>query len=347
MPVGIGLALALAVLILFSFRTGTSGSFEFGTTLRGILAAMGLGEPVEQQAIVELRLWRTLVAVGVGAALALSGALLQGLFRNSLASPSVIGVTAGASLGASIAILIVGGYGSDVLFEYSTWLAPYLVTLFAFIGAFGVATVVTSVASSGGRLSVPTLLLTGVAINVCLGSVIAAIQSLVLVDSYGIAQALIMWTFGSLTDRPTYHVPLIWSCLALAAAVIPFVAVELDLFAGGEDDAQSLGVNTSRVKLLVLMAASIAAAGAVAAAGPIAFIGLVVPHLLRLLTGPSHRSLLILSVLGGAVFLLGADYANRLFLGPARLQPGVVMSLFGGPLFLYLLLRGRKEMQTW
>ena len=135
--------------------------------------------------------------------------------------------------------------------------------------------------------------------------------------------------------------------LTLAAAAIPFTARELDLFGGGEEDAEAMGVNTTRVKLLAIGAAALAASCAVAVAGPIAFVGLVVPHVLRLSCGTSHRRLLPLSLLGGAVLMLGADYLNRGLLSQADLQPGVLMSLIGGPLFLFLLVRGRTELATW
>ncbi|TDJ71724.1 MAG: iron ABC transporter permease [Planctomycetota bacterium] len=349
LPVGCALTVLLGVLIVASAHVGSTGTYDFRTTLRGILALCGLAEPIpgSVQTIIEVRLWRTLVAVGVGGALAYSGALLQGVFRNGLASPAVLGITSGASLGAAIAILLVGGYGSTLFLEYASGLAPILVTTFGFIGALGVAALVTGIASTGGRVSVPTLLLVGIAVNVCLAGILAAIQSLVLVDKFEIAKAIFAWTFGNLTDRSPYQVGLIAAGVGLAALVMPFVAVELDLFAGGEEDAEALGVNTLRVKLLALSAAALAAASAVAAAGQIAFVGLVVPHLVRLLTGTSHRSLLPLSLIGGAVFLLGADLAQRLLLGSAALRPGVLMSLVGGPFFLLLLLTMRKEMRTW
>lgn len=312
-----------------------------------MLASFGLAEPLERgtQAIVELRLWRVLTTIGVGAALAYSGALLQGLFRNGLASPSVLGITSGASLGATIAVLLVGGYGPLVM-SPSVGLTPVLVTGFGFGGALGVALLVASLASGGGRISVPTLLLVGIAMNLCLGGFMAAIQSLTLQD-FEVSRAILAWTFGNLDDRSGFHVGILWGGLLLAAAATPFVAVELDLFAGGEEDAEALGVDTVRVKLLTLIAAALAAAVAVGVAGQIAFVGLLVPHILRLLVGTSHRWLLPLCLLGGPVFLLGADVLQRLVLGDAPLQPGVVMSLVGGPFFLFLLVRSRQELRSW
>lgn len=349
-PLALGLVLGALLLAIasVSVRIGSTGVVDFGTAWQAVCAAVGLGEPTAgtTQTIVELHLWRTLVATGVGAGLALAGALLQGVFRNGLASPAIIGVTSGAGLGASLAILILGGYGSGILVEAVSGNASYMVTGMAFAGAIGVCLIVTALATTGGRISVPTLLLTGVALNLLAGGLLAAIQSFALQDVY-VAQAILTWTFGTLDDRYPYHVAVVWGGLAAAAAVIPFVAVELDLFAGGEDDAQSLGVHPMRVKLLSLAAAALAAAVAVAAAGQIAFVGLVVPHLLRLLSGASHRSLLPLCLVGGPVFLLGCDVLQRWLLRDAALQPGVLMSLLGGPFFIYLLFRNRAVLRGW
>ncbi len=342
------LALLLAALVVQSVRTGPLGAHPLSVSARGVLASLGVAQELDGslQSIVEIRLRRTLVALGVGAALAYSGALLQGLFRNGLASPSVLGITSGAAFGASLAILVLGGYGPAIVAAQSAGLAPVLVTAFGFCGALAVALLVATIATTGGRISVPTLLLVGVAINMCLGGLMAAVQSLTLAD-FEISRAILAWTFGTLDDRSPAQVNLLWVGLALAATIIPFVGLELDLFAGGEDDAEALGVNAGRVKLLVLVAAALAASVAVAVAGQIAFVGLVVPHVLRLLSGTSNRALLPLTLVGGPVFLLGADVIQHALLGNAMLQPGVMMSMVGGPLFLALLVRSRREMRTW
>jgi iron complex transport system permease protein len=288
-----------------------------------------------------------LVTVGVGAGLSLSGALLQGVFRNGLASPSILGISSGAMVGASVAVLVIGGYGPGGLAERAAGVAPLVVSGLGFAGALATALLVTVLATRSGRVSVPTLLLVGIAINACLGGVLAAIQSLTLREDFEVARAIFSWTFGSLSDRSGVHAAIVWSGVALAALSIPFVALELDLFAAGEDDAHGLGVDTARVKLLALGAASLAAGVAVAVAGQIAFVGLVVPHLLRLVTGASHKSLLPLCLVGGPVLLLGADLVQRSLLADAALQPGVTMSLIGGPFFLLLLVRNRGAIRSW
>lgn len=345
---GIVLAVALVLLVVLNVSQGTTGTRGLDSIVRAIGALLGLADPLEaaQQTIVELRIWRALTAVGVGAALALSGALLQGVFRNELASPSILGITAGASLGASIAIVLVAGYGPAFELIGDASFAPVWVSLFTFAGGVGSAFLVATLATTRGRVSVPTLLLIGVAVNSCAAGLIAAIQSLSLTDA-DVGRAVISWTFGNLDDRSPAHALTILGGVALAASVLPFVTVELDLFAGGEDDAAALGVDTQRVKLLALLAAALTAATAVAVAGAISFLGLIVPHLLRLVTGSSHRSLLPLCLLAGPVFLLGTDTLQRAILGQAALQPGVMMSLVGGPFFLVLLVRHRDRMRAW
>lgn len=339
----------LSGLAIASVHVGSTGVHDSRTTLQGFLGLLGLSDGLAagQQMIVELRVWRTLVAALVGASLALSGALLQGVFRNDLASPAILGLSSGAGLGASVAILIIGGYGPLTLVRSASSAAPLFVTAAAFLGSAGVTALVVALATTGGRISVPTLLLVGIAINAVAAGSIAAIQSFAVRD-FEVARAMMVWSFGTLDDRQAIHALFSAGALALSASVLPFVSTELDLFAAGEEDALALGVDTARVKLLALVAAALAASVAVSVAGQIAFVGLVVPHLLRLLFGRSHKHLLGMSMLGGAVFLLGADVLQRACFGTsAQLQPGVAMSLIGGPFFLFLLVRNRERIQGW
>lgn len=342
------LGAALIALAACSLLQGSSGQVGARGVARWLLAPLGLAEPLDgiDHAIVGLRLWRTLVTIGVGAALALSGGLLQGVFRNALASPAVLGLTGGASLFVALALLGLGGAAPSLMIAGAAGSAPLVLTLAALVGSLATAALVTVLATSGGRVSVPTLLLVGVAVNAFVAGALNAVLAFSLRD-FALMRAILSWSFGTLSDRAPYHVALVFGGLALAAAAIPFVARELDLFGGGEDDAQALGVHPARTKLLALCAASCAAATAVAAAGQIAFVGLVVPHLVRLTTGTSHRTLLPLCLLGGPVLLLGIDVAQRALLGPAALQPGVMTSLVGGPFFLFLLVRQRKELRAW
>lgn len=342
------LAVALAGIALQSLRLGSTGAFALNEVAQGLGATLGWTEalPGPGQTILELHLFRTLVAIAVGASLALSGGLMQGLFRNALASPSIVGVSPGASLGAALAILVLGGYGLTLPSELPSPVVQLLVPAAAFAGGLGAVLLATTLATSNGRLSVPTLLLTGLALNATVGGLLQAVQSFVLSD-FDLGRAIYAWGFGTLDARSGWHAGVVWSGLLLAAAVVPFVATELDLLAGGEDDAAGLGVNVRRTKTIVLTAAALAAAAAISVSGQIAFVGLVVPHLLRLVVGTSHRTLLPLCLLGGPTFLLGADVAQRWAFGASTLQPGVMMSLVGGPFFLFLLVRQRGSLLSW
>jgi len=336
------------ILTVLSIRSGWTGTYSTGDLLRGAGACFGLAEPLDgaAQHILRLRLWRALTAGAVGASLALAGGYLQGMFRNGLASPSVVGVTAGSVLGASIAIALIGGFGANLVSLRAGLLSPALVTGFAFLGAVGVTFLVVSLASTGGRISIPTLLLAGIAMNTLIAGLLAALQSLTLKD-YEVSRAILAWTFGTLDDRSGWQVVLVWTGLVAAAGVVPFVAFELDLFAGGEEDAHALGVNVARVKLLVLLAAAVATSAAVSVAGQIAFVGLVVPHVVRMSCGTSHRRVLPLSLLSGAVFLLACDLLQRRVFPDTGLRPGVLMSLIGGPLFIVLLVKNRRLLTSW
>ncbi len=346
---GVALLLGLVALGFLSVRSGWTGTFSAAEVLRGTLASVGLAEPLaegNQQTILRLRLVRAVCAALVGGSLALAGAYLQGLFRNGLASPSVVGVTAGSVLGASVAIALLGGWGSQLVPPSSSLFTPALVTLFALAGALLVTWTVVALASTGRRLSVPTLLLAGIAMNTLVGGVLAALQSFTLKDGE-VSRAILAWTFGTLDDRTGWQVSLVALAALGSIAVIPFVALELDLFAGGEEDAEALGVDVQRTKFLVLLAATLATAASVSVVGQIPFVGLVVPHVVRGLVGARHRLVLPLSLLVGAVFLLGSDVARATWLADSGLRPGVLMSLVGGPFFLFLLVRNRRSLATW
>jgi iron complex transport system permease protein len=343
----LGLALATIVSFAWSLRIGPI-DLDLPTLARGVASHLGLLEPLEagQRTIVDLRLWRALTTIGVGAALALSGALLQGMFRNPLASPSLLGVTAGASLGAALAVLALSGYAPRLVLEEPGGAAALAIPVFAFAGALATAGLVTLLAASGGRISTTSLLLIGLAVNMTVAGLFTAVQALSL-ERWEVSKAILSWTFGTLDDRSGRHALVAALGALAAAAVSPFVARELDLMQSGEADARSLGVDTGRVKLVCLVAAAFAASTAVSVAGQIAFVGLIVPHVVRALAGARHFALLFLSALGGAALLLGTDTFQRALLGAGALPPGVAMSLVGGPFFVFLLVRRRSEIRAW
>lgn len=332
-------------LSLWQLTIGEAAGFTFTwdetmRALRALRTGEGGLEPAAQ-AVLELRLWRTLTAGGVGACLGVCGALLQGLFRNGLAEPALLGVSGGANLGATLALLVLYGYGTSVFAAPIGVGAAVFVTGTAFLGALGTALVVLLIARGEGQLDVVRLLLVGVAMNTVILGVLAAMQSLLLGD-VEVSRAVRTWTFGNLDDRQPVHAGMVGAGVLVVTIVLPFVATELDLLAGGEDDASALGVSTARTKLLVTLATAFATACAFAAAGQIAFVGLLVPHMLRLLTGASHRTLLPLSLVFGAVVLLALDLTQLLVLGKRTLHTGVLMSVIGGPLFLVLLARAGR-----
>jgi iron complex transport system permease protein len=350
-PRALGLIFGLALPPLFwvSVHHGSTRALAEASPLSGLahLLGRGPGLPGTLQQIFELRLWRALTAAGVGAALALSGALIQGLFQNRLAAPSILGMTGGASLGATLAILAVAGYSPALLLEAAHLSGAGLVPLCAFLGALAAAFLVERLATVRHHLSIPTLLLTGIALNTAIAGLLALILSWAVTEDLEVSRAILRWSFGTLDGAAPRGVATVWVGLALALAAAPFWAWELDLLQAGEADARSLGVPTARVKRLALCAAALSAACAVCVAGQIAFLGLVIPHLVRLVAGGSHRTLLFLAPLAGALFLLGTDTLQRWLLADEALAPGVLMSLIGGPFFLVLLWTRRREVESW
>lgn len=289
-----------------------------------IAGLTGVGEPATVAIVRELRLPRVLAAALVGGALGVAGALLQGLLRNPLADPYVTGTSAGAALGA-VAAVAIGG--------------PALVTpLAAFAGALASVALVWRLARIGGRTTVLTVLLAGIVIT----SFAGALVTLLLVASDRLAlrlRALLDILIGGVTTRGLPE-------LALAAAIVLGATLwavalsrRLDAYAFGEETAATLGVDTERTTVAVLVATALLTGAAVALAGLVSFVGLVVPHALRPLVGARHAVLVPASFLGGAVALVLADLGARVALAPAELPVGVITGLIGAPFFLLVLTR--------
>ena len=297
------------------------------------------------ETLLGMRLWRLGTGAGVGAALAFAGALLQGLFRNALASPSVLGVTTGASVGAALAVALAAGVGGAGAAGIASPLGVWMVPLCAFGGALAVAAFVHRIAAARGRLSVPTLLLVGLAMNTFLGGLLSLMQQLLL-DHWDALRSIVAWNLGTLVDRGPWHVGVVWALALPCIAVAPRIGWELDLLQAGEDDARQLGVDIARVRRVAFLGATLCTAAAVAVAGQIAFVGLIVPHLVRLAGIGAHRSLLLVSALAGAVFLSAADLLQIVAFDD-QLAPGVVMSLLGGPFFVWLLWKKQREIALW
>ena len=279
--------------------------------------------------VVELRLPRMLMAILVGAILAQCGAVMQGLFRNPLADPGIIGVSSGAAVGAIVAIVWLAE-------SIGAWSIP----MSAFIGGLVTTLLVYGLAQSKNGTSILILLLAGIAISAFAGSAIGFISYFT--DDQKL-RALSLWQMGSLTGASVTNLAIALCTLLVLAISFQRQAGALDAMLIGEPEARHLGIAVEKLKLQLILLTAIGVGVAVSCAGIIGFIGLVVPHLVRLTTGPSHHSLLPLCALCGAVLMLIADLLARMVVQPAELPVGLVTALLGAPFFLILLIQQRKH----
>ncbi|MFP4282903.1 MAG: FecCD family ABC transporter permease [Opitutales bacterium] len=319
----------------------SSGSMSIGPGRLGeiLLAPLGFGTGGDAAGVAgdhavvwSLRVPRVVLGIVAGASLAMAGAAIQGLFRNPLADPALIGVTSGGAMGA-----IVGILGASWLASWPLWMGRFAVPLGALAGALGVTALIYRLASAGGRTSVTTLLLVGIAVNALAGAVIGL--ALFTFSSAEELRSFVFWTLGSL-DRaswPELGVGLV--LLVPAALLLPTYARPLNLLLLGESEAYHLGVPVHRITRQVILLSAALAGTTVALTGTIGFVGLIVPHIARLLVGPDHRRLLPACALAGALLLLLADAVARTIVAPAVLPIGVLTALAGGPFFLLLLRR--------
>ncbi|MBX8517566.1 iron ABC transporter permease [Pseudomonas cichorii] len=313
-------------------------SLPLADTMRAALRLLGMpvaGENLEQAELIlgQIRVPRTLLGLAVGAVLALSGVAMQGLFRNPLADPGLVGVSSGAALGAALAIV-----GGALWGNVPQVIAPYLLSVCAVVGGLVVTSMVYRLGRRDGQTSVATMLLAGIALTALSASIIGLLTYLA---DDATLRTLTFWNMGSLNGA-TYT--RLWPLLLVCVAIIfwlPRRAKALNALLLGESEARHLGINVEALKRELVFCTALGVGAAVAAAGLIGFIGLVVPHLVRLLVGPDHRVLLPASALAGASLLLFADIFARLALAPAELPIGIVTALLGAPFFLYLLVRGR------
>ncbi len=290
----------------------------------------------ETSTILELRLPRVILALLIGASLAQSGAAMQGLFRNPLADPGLVGVAGGSAFAASATVLI--GQAAPI------WLQPLLTPGAAFVGGLSVAFAAGRLAQSEGYTRVTTLLLAGLAAN-ALSS--AGIGFIVTVADPSALRSINFWMFGSLAKAG-------WSEIAVGAPLLlgvllwlPRQAQALNALLLGEAEARHLGIDVERLKRRLLVTIVLAVSCCVALAGLIGFVGLLVPHWIRLWAGPDHRLLLPASALGGAALLGAADLASRLAFAPQELPVGILTAALGAPFFLILLMRHRDRVETW
>ena len=285
---------------------------------------------MQQEAIFwTIRLPRVALGVLAGAALAVSGALLQGVFRNPLADPGLIGVSSGAALGA-LAVIVLG----------ISSLGLMTLPLAAFLTGTATTFFVYRLAQRHGRTDVATLLLVGLALNAMAG---AATGLLTYLADDAQLRSIVFWTMGGLGGALWETVLVAAPWIAVSLALAPRLGRALNLFALGETEARHLGIEVEQVKRAAILLSALATGTAVALVGPIGFIGLIVPHIVRLIAGPDHRLLLPACALGGASLLVLADLVARTMAAPAEVPVGLITACAGGPFFLALILRARRQ----
>lgn len=331
------LAVVLALTALFSLTWGASDASALGLVHDWLFGATPGQEALSARdriIVYDIRLPRVILGILIGAALAVSGAVMQGLFRNPLADPGLIGVSAGSGLGA-VSVIVLGG---SALAPFTAMFGSYALPLAAFGGGLITTIVLYNVATRQGRTSIATMLLAGIA----LGAMAVALTGiLVYMADDRQLRDLTFWQLGSLAGATWVKIGASGPIIVLALAVTPFLAKGLNALSLGEATASHLGVPVQRLKYIAIVAVSGAIGASVAVSGGIGFVGIVVPHLLRLAIGPDNRYLLPASALLGGCLLLLADAVSRTIVAPAELPIGIVTAAVGGPFFLWILLRKR------
>jgi iron complex transport system permease protein len=341
--VGIALAVLLVVATIVSAVVG-----QFGVSVQEVVLSFLHGtwipnpwvpnpwppiDPTADAALWVIRFPRIVMAMGVGAALAVAGAVMQAVFGNPLAEPGVVGVSAGAAFGAAIAIVT----GLLALGEWT-------IALLAFAGGLGATLLVYGVSRAGGRTEVVTLLLTGIAVNAFGG---AGLAFLLFMAGSASREQIVFWQLGSLSGSLWREALLVLAVAAIGTVVAVLLGRRYDILALGERNARHLGIDVERLRFASIVLVALLTGVAVAFVGIISFVGLVVPHLMRMLLGPAHRALLVSSAFGGALLIVVADLLARTLIGGAELPIGLLTSLVGGPFFFVLLWRQRRASGGW
>jgi iron complex transport system permease protein len=296
-----------------------------GGFLRGTLSQPSI--PAET-IILQVRLPRILLGFLIGASLSLAGTAFQGLLQTPLADPYTIGVSSGAAVGATAALLLIPEASSG-----------FIIPLCGFAGALLALFIVYKLGSVGGRLPVVTVLLAGVVVS----SFLSAVISLGMLLAGEQMRNIFFWLAGGLGQRGWGYLALITPYFIVGLLVLLYLARDLNLILLGEEDALSLGVEVERTKRWILVAASLITAGAVSVSGLIGFVGLIVPHAMRIIIGPDHRYLFPAALFGGGIFLVATDTFARTVIAPAEIPVGIVTAFLGAPFFVYLLRRHREK----
>ena len=326
------LLILLPVVALFSLTVGTVSI----SWLEALGAIFGNASSAQIDTILfDIRLPRILLAIFVGAVLASTGAVMQGLFRNPLADPSLIGVSSGASVGASIMIVTAGG-----AIQGGALVGLSLVSIGAFVGGFLATLLVYRLATSGMGTSVTTMLLAGIAI----GALAGALNSLLSYFSDNdMLRQISLWQMGNLSGASWLKVSIMGVVAVLSMSLFPRDSKALNALLLGESEARHLGINVQWVKRRLITLTALGVGVSVAVAGLVGFVGLIMPHIIRLMIGPDHRWLIPASGLAGAVLLVIADSLARVVVIPAELPTGILTAILGAPFFVILLLQQRKD----
>lgn len=330
--------LILIIVIIFATNFGVANiSFKQTATImmsklpiiNKFASLKGIDETF-QIIILDLRLPRILLAALVGAGLSVVGTSFQGIFKNSMADPYVLGISSGAALGATLTIAFGAG---------NTFLGLSFITVNAFIGAIITTFVVYNIARIGSKIPSVTLLLAGVATSYLLSSLI----SLVMIFKRDEIEKIVMWTMGSLSTASWDQVGILLIIVIPSITVTYFFSKDLNIMLLGEDSARNLGVEVEKVKKIILVISTFMVAGVVSFSGIIGFVGLIIPHIIRMLLGSDHKVVIPFAALGGAIFLIICDTLARTIIPPSEIPVGIVTSIFGVPFFLYLLCKTKRK----
>lgn len=285
---------------------------------------------VYDKIIFKVRFPRILLAGLTGGGLALTGAVFQGVFRNPLAEPYILGISSGAACGAAIAMIT----GISLNF-----LGLSVTGIFAFVGAMLTMLLVYNIAGIGAKLQTVNLLLAGAAI----GSMLSAFITLIMALNRSGIEKVYMWTMGSFSSAGWEKVLYLFVFTVLCGGVMLFFGKELNLLSMGEEAAKSMGVDTARLVKIIIVSASLLVAAAVSVSGIIGFAGLIVPHCVKMLTGPNHKKILPFSLIGGAIFMILCDTIARTIIAPSELPVGVITSILGAPYFIVLISKNKQK----
>lgn len=332
-----GMLLLLSILASLSLGTANLPVFQIAGILGKHIPWVGdyidvNWQQSSEQIINKVRFPRVLLGILVGASLSVAGAAFQGVLRNPLADPYALGVSSGASVGAAFLI-----YFGLQMALFGQWSVPIVAFATGLISLF----LVLRLAQIDGKLKMETLILSGVVMQAFLGAIVSFMVSV----SKQVINEIIFWLMGSLAMRGWPYITIISPYLFIGLVVLLSYARSLNLLALGERQAAHLGVNVERTKLIVLVVATFITAAAVSVAGVIGFVGLIVPHLVRLLAGPDYRLIIPLSAIGGGIYVLWADTLARTLISPTEIPLGVITAFLGAPFFAYLLHKDKKTLR--